>query len=127
MSSDVDKEEIQRFLNRKAALEEITAIGQGQQLFKEISSQVSVSPGTLSNRLEEGREAGVIEQVLVEDEEAGKSKAGYGLTGPGDRIYELIEKEDLPGLLEKKRKLDEKVEHKIDRVKDWEQLDFEEI
>jgi len=53
-------------------------------------------------RSDDGRDAGVIEQVLVEDEEKGKSKAGYGLTGPGDRIYELMENEDLPGFLEKR-------------------------
>jgi len=94
--------------------------------FSELDEQVGVSHDTLSTRLDEARELGLVDAEAVVDE--GRTKHRWVLTGKGVRVRRVMESVGLVknyDLLQMSREFVENVLERIDELEQEVDLDDE--
>lgn len=103
------------FIERKGALEVLFEIADGKKRFTDIEENVSISSATLSNRLKEGKVAGLWDEIL-EDLDDGSSQRVYVLSSHGHDLVEEAEELDLPRLIEQRQELEAEYDQRINEL-----------
>lgn len=100
------------FIERKGALEVLFEVGTGGKRFTDIEENVSISSATLSNRLKEGKVAGLWKEELEELED-GSAHRVYVLSPTGRELFEKAKELDLPELIDQRHELEAEYEQRI--------------
>jgi len=103
------------FLKRKGSIEILCELENGERGFNELKN-LDISPSTLSSRLKEAMNLGLVDQKLCREERA---KIKYYLTEKGREIIESVGsiKKDYFKLKEEVRKLEEELRKKKEKMK----------
>jgi len=102
------------FFDKKGAVELFVFLGESPKRFSELEQKVSISTATLSNRLIEGREAGLIAEKLDSQTE-GASKKIYELSDTGQELFEFASEFSLAKKAHDRREI----------IEDWKQTKSE--
>jgi len=81
--------EVKEYLKKKWTPALLFTLREGNHTFTELMGKLSASPNTISDRLEEGQERGLVSQGLRPRKNA-KSKIEYELTERGVRMAEAL-------------------------------------
>lgn len=104
---------IEEYFGNKTAIEVFCVLDGLGKRFKEIAEDTRVSPTTVSNRLEEAKELGLVAQLPAEDPQY--KKQAYILTERGWQIRSIMLDEfHLPGIYAELRQLEHEFEGAID-------------
>lgn len=113
-SRDIDeqREEIVEFLSRTGAvgvLREVNLMAGSR--FTDLEESVDVSSSTLSTRLGEARDLGLLELKLENTEEG--TNRHYALTGLGRRVYNQMEQRGIFRTYDKMKTLEEEFDESL--------------
>jgi len=104
------------YLKSKGTLEILSQIGsEGACRHLHLRHTVVVSSSTITNRLNEGIELGLLEHTIVHVDED-RTEKGYELTEKGQQIHAIIQNQDLPQKYEERKELEENISHCEDKV-----------
>lgn len=96
------------FFTKKGSIEIITELDEnGPESFSDIKRVVSISDRTLTNRLEEGQEIGLIEKEEAETQRG--TTLGYNVTELGKKAADIAREKQLPYLVEEKEEIEEEL------------------
>ena len=95
------------YLSKKGTIEILSEIADSPKTFSELEERINVSPATLSRRLEEGVELGVLREE-IDYRDSGKAKV-YTTNNPLRVIEDYILDQDLPRLFRKRREIEEEL------------------
>lgn len=95
-------------------MELIIEIGTSPASFSKLSESVNISEPTLSNRLEEGVNVGLLNQYVDSNENRNLIK--YELSDKGYEVFELLEQLEVNQLIEDKLKLENELDSKTTTV-----------
>jgi len=110
-------DEIDEFLRKKGAVEVLVEIGFGSATYQDINDAVLASSSTVSNRLNEAVEIGLIE-VTYRPTDYGTQKR-YSLTDSGTRIFDWVLDIDLAKKIRELRRAQRDRDNKMDRLLDF--------
>ncbi len=102
------------FLKRKGSIEILCELESGEKGFNELR-KLDISPSTLSSRLKEALDLGLVDQKLCREERA---KIKYYLTEKGKKVMRMVEsiKKDYFRLKEEARRLEEEARRKREEI-----------
>jgi DNA-binding HxlR family transcriptional regulator len=105
------------YFAKKGAVDVLAELSSEPKMFGELQREVNVSSATLSKRLDEAQEIGLIKKTTIEPP-GGEMTVGYRLSLLGFVIYKLIEREGLMSLIEKKNRLESEIEEIQTKLRD---------
>ncbi|RLI77961.1 hypothetical protein DRP04_10645 [Archaeoglobales archaeon] len=104
------------FLKRKGSIEILCELESGEKGFTELKN-LDISPSTLSARLKEAMDLGLVDQKLCREERA---KIKYYLTEKGREVMKMVEsiKKDYFRLKEEAKRLEEEAKKKRQEIEE---------
>jgi len=108
--------EAEEYITRKGVPELLEEVRGEPKRFNKLEKEVSISSSTLSNRLKEGKQLGILNQVIIESETS-SATIGYELSEVGKEYLKIIENKELPELIKKKQELEDKIKDATSSVK----------
>lgn len=104
-----DNRDIVDYLESKGAIEILAEIGEESACRHfHLRHRINLSSSTLSNRLKEGVQSGLLEQTLMTTPDGQKEK-GYKLTEKGKKIFEMIEGTELSEMYRERKRLEDSI------------------
>lgn len=107
---------VREFLDGKGAAELVVKIDPNGSRRHELREMLNIAPNTLSRRLTEGREAGVIRTEALDAPETGHK---YVLTPKGARLRMQLEENDVDDLYEQLERYRGKLDEAIAETVKW--------
>jgi DNA-binding HxlR family transcriptional regulator len=121
-SETFDKEEINDFFEKKAAVEILAQLSDGPKRFNEIDTAIVASHGTISSRLTEGAKLGLWDEYFQYPDDGGKTKL-YDLTPAAKHLAELAEEKNIRETTEQLREIDQRHANAVSAFRDKVQAD----
>lgn len=118
--------DITTYLDRTGTIPLLSVLDHEHKRFSELEGELLVSSSTLSNRLEEGREIGLVSASVVDAEEGGTKKV-YHLTEGGETVYRQMTALGIPQAYTKMVAFHEQVEEETEELKEWVQENWMQI
>lgn len=113
------------FLDGKGAAELLVKIDPNGSRRNELRGLINVAPNPLTKRLNEGREAGVIETEAID--ELGETGHKYVMTPKGARLRMVLEEEGMDDLYDQIETYRAQLEEAIDETKEWTKDHYDEL
>jgi DNA-binding HxlR family transcriptional regulator len=110
------------YLQRSGSVGILVALETGGKRFNELKELVGVSPSTLSKRLEEGRDLGVVATQLGEDErerERGTVHHEYVITDRGLLVLHKLDEYDVVYAYQQLREAEQRLDEGVEDVQEW--------
>jgi DNA-binding HxlR family transcriptional regulator len=125
--SELPQSEIAEFFERKGSVHIIELLGTTGSTWSEIEADVDISPATLSKRIGEAEELGLIERVVNENDTPSPTK--YTLTHTlGTPVWQQMNQIKLGRTARALRNIRQDFEENKQELVDWVQSDrFEEV
>jgi DNA-binding MarR family transcriptional regulator len=125
--SELPQTEIAEFFERKGSVHIIELVGMTGNTWSEIADEVEISPATLSKRIGEAEDVGLIERVVNENDSRSPTK--YTLTGTlGASVWQQMDKIKLGMTARALRNTRREFEENKQELVDWIESDrFEEV
>lgn len=113
---------ISGYLERSGSVGILVTLETGSKRFNDLKELVGVSPSTLSKRLEEGRNLGVVATRLGEDEherERGPVHHKYVITDRGLVVLHKLDEYDVVYAHRQLREAEQRFDEGVEDVQDW--------
>lgn len=110
------------YLDRSGSVGILVNLKNDSKRFNELKELIGVSPSTLSKRLDEGQDLGVITTRLGKDEYARDQRAvhhEYMITERGLVVLDQIEKFDIMYRYRQLREAEQELEDALDEMHEW--------